>query len=317
MPTARSVFSVAVVDGKTFAIGGWNGSYLAINEMYDPITDTWTAKKSMPTARSSPAIAVFDNKKYVIGGIIGDCDPGYSGYTGITEVYDPVIDTWETKEPMLTACSNLDANVVGDKIYLITGLIYAGVYPFQGYNNKNQVYDPKTNSWSTKTPIPSGNWGYTSAVVDNKIYVIGTDHLTQIYDPETDTWAAGTPSPTLVILSGGGATSGDLASKRIYVLGGFYAYSDRPANFNQVYDPESDTWTTGTPMPTPRGSPGVAVVNDELYAIGGYDGDTHLAVNEKYTPADYIPEFPSWIILPLFLVATLFGIIVRKKLRRL
>jgi hypothetical protein len=29
-----------------------------------------------------------------------------------------------------------------------------------------------------------------------------------------------------------------------------------------------------------------------------------------------IPEFPSWIIFPLFLVATLVSIIVRKKLRR-
>jgi hypothetical protein len=28
-------------------------------------------------------------------------------------------------------------------------------------------------------------------------------------------------------------------------------------------------------------------------------------------------EFPSWIILPLFLIATLFGIIIRKKIRGL
>lgn len=30
---------------------------------------------------------------------------------------------------------------------------------------------------------------------------------------------------------------------------------------------------------------------------------------------DSIPEFPSWTILPLFLIATLFGIIIRKKFR--
>ena len=29
-----------------------------------------------------------------------------------------------------------------------------------------------------------------------------------------------------------------------------------------------------------------------------------------------IPEFPSWIILPLFVTATLFGILVRKRLVR-
>jgi N-acetylneuraminic acid mutarotase len=312
MPTARSGFGVAVVDGKIYAIGGYNGSRLSTNEMYDPAADTWTIKKSMPTARNGPAIAVYQNKIYVIGGIINESDPVSSGYTGITEVYDPLTDTWETKEAMPTASSNLDANVVGDKIYLITGLTYGDVFPFQGYNDKNQVYDPSNDSWSTKTPIPSANWGYASAVVDNKIYVIGADHLTQIYDPETDTWASGIPSPTLVLSSVAAATTGVLAPKRIYVLGGNYDLNVA-MNLTQVYDPETDTWTTGTPMPTPRWSLGVAVVNDELYAIGGYDGETYLAANEKYTPAGYIPEFPSWIVLPLFIVATLAVIAYRKK----
>jgi hypothetical protein len=69
-------------------------------------------------------------------------------------------------------------------------------------------------------------------------------------------------------------------------------------------------------MPTSRLSQGVAVVNDELYVIGGKTGgDTHSAANEKYTPADYVPEFPSWIVLPLFVFATLSVIVYRKKLR--
>jgi N-acetylneuraminic acid mutarotase len=318
MPTARSSLGVAVVDGKIYAIGGWNGSYLAINEMYDPDTDTWTTKQSMPTERTGPAIAVFNNKIYVIGGIIGESNPSYSGYTGITEVYDPLTDTWETKKPMPTASAYLDANVVGDKIYLITGLTYSDVYPFQGGTDKNQVYDPTNDSWNTKSPIPSGNWAYTSAVVDNKIYVMGAG-LTQIYDPETDIWASGTPSPTLVLAAAAGATTGMLAPKKIYLLSGTDEDIDQKniaANLTQVYDPETDTWTTGTPIPTPRWGLGVAVVNDELYAIGGYNGDIRLAVNEKYTPTDYIPEFPSWVILPLFMMTTLAVLFCRKKMRK-
>ena len=63
MLTARSSFGVAVVDDKIYAIGGSNGTYHSINEMYDPATDAWTTKKPMPTARSGVAIAVF-NKSY-------------------------------------------------------------------------------------------------------------------------------------------------------------------------------------------------------------------------------------------------------------
>lgn len=80
-----------------------------------------------------------------------------------------------------------------------------------------------------------------------------------------------------------------------------------------MYDPEIDTWINGTSMPTPRWALGVAVVNDELYVIGGYDGDTRLAVNEKYTPADYIPEFPSWTPLLLSLVVLFVALAVYKR----
>ena len=40
-------------------------------------------------------------------------------------------------------------------------------------------------------------------------------------------------------------------------------------------------------MPTPRAYLGVAVVNDVLYAIGGFDGTSWLDVNEQYKPAGY------------------------------
>ena len=83
-----------------------------------------------------------------------------------------------------------------------------------------------------------------------------------------------------------------------------------------MYDPLTDTWTTGTPMLAPRFGLEVAVVNDELYAIGGTNEDGRLYVNEKYTPIGYIPEFPSWIILPLLIASTLVVFVMRNRLRK-
>ena len=116
--------------------------------------------------------------------------------------------------------------------------------------------------------------------------------------------------------------TGLLAPKRIYVFGGtlnyYFRYGFSSAlDLNQVYDPETDMWTIGTPMPTSRGKFGVAVVNDEIYAIGGHNSTEWVNVvsaNEKYTPIGYIPEFPSWIILPIFVTATLSALIIKKKL---
>ncbi|MEM3441789.1 MAG: kelch repeat-containing protein, partial [Candidatus Bathyarchaeia archaeon] len=56
--------------------------------------------------------------------------------------------------------------------------------------------------------------------------------------------------------------------QKVYVLG-FKVGVISPPLVNQVYDPDTDTWTTATFMPTIRSDFGIAVVNDVLYVIGG------------------------------------------------
>ena len=208
----------------------------------------------------------------------------------------------------------LDANVVNGKIYLIGG----GQRTPNDDFDINEVYDPVTDTWTTKTPIPTGVDYYASAVVNNKIYIMGGAvgvTLNQVYDPETDTWSSGAPLPTGVDSAAAGVTAGTTDTQRIFVIGGKQGLD--AVNLNQVYDPETDTWVAGPAMPTARYSLGVAVVNDSLYAIGGREGwigSPVSAANERYTPADFIPEFPSWTILPLLLVATLVAIIYKQKL---
>ena len=70
-------------------------------------------------------------------------------------------------------------------------------------------------------------------------------------------------------------------------------------------------------------SPGSGKKNGTLN-ISGYTGTFHLNFPPhvlNYTilveqNLESIPEFPSWIILPLFVTATLIGILVRKRLVR-
>ena len=323
IPTIRSRLGVAVVNGKIYAIGGINDSgYLSINEEYDPTTKTWTTKTPMPTPRSDFGIAVVNNKIYCIGGII---KYDWSGYgegilSAANEVYDPLTDTWENKTEMPTTRQRPITNVVHDKIYIIGGFQYRDLPPPQTTIglDVNEVYDPKTDSWTIKKPIPITTSNPASATIDNKIYVIGgfQKNLNQIYDPQSDTWSQGAPIPTAVALAGAGATTGEMAPKRIYVIGGYTSYDE--VSLNQVYNPQTDTWTSGQSMPTARHSFGVAVVNDTLYAIGG--GSTNLNVryydeNEKYIPIGYIPEFPSWTPLLVMLVAVVaVTVIFRQRL---
>jgi N-acetylneuraminic acid mutarotase len=265
IPTARRELGVAVVDGKIYAIGGYNGSYLSNNEMYDPDTDTWTTKAPLPTPRRKFGIAVYQNKIYVIGG-----NPANGSFTGINQVYDPLTDTWENRTPMPTPRHGLCANVVNDKIYLIGGVAALG-YADYGVSFKNEVYDRQTDTWTTKAQIPTQVVNYASAVVNNKIYIMGGGYdlfgrgegrINEIYDPAKDTWTEGEPIPIGFRSASAGATTGAFAPKRIYVFGGFVDPANNACNLTQVYDPETNVWNRGTPMPTPRSEFAVAVVND-------------------------------------------------------
>ena len=316
MPTARAGIGVAVVDGKIYAIGGSYNS-LGETEEYDPATNTWTTKTPMPTPRIYFGIAVVENKIYTMGGDSGNWTVGETP-TNVNEVYDPLTDTWKTLTPMPTKRLGLSASVVDRKIYCIGGRrgepTYADV-------SATEVYDPSTDTWTTMEPIPTPVSYHASAVLKNRIYVIGGAvevTLNQIYDTETDTWSNGAPLPKGVDAAAAVATSGVYAPKRIYVIGGKQNLD--AVNFNQIYDPETDTWSTGTAMPTARYGLGVAITDDVLYAIGGREGWAGFpisAANERYTPADYIPEFPSWTPLLIMLVAVMaVAVICRRSLHK-
>jgi hypothetical protein len=282
-PMLESAGMAVAVDGKIYAIG-------AITQEYDPVTLTWTKKASMLNPIGG-GIAVYQNKIYVIS-------------DSQNQVYDVATDTWASKTAMPTWRIGVQANVVGDKIYVIGG----GVdIESDIITNVNEAYDPATDTWSAKEPIPTPVYDYASAVVDNKIYIIGGSEklpnivsgLVQIYDTENDSWTTGTSMPAPIRYASAAATIGLFAPKRIYVIGGLQ--NSYGLNITQVYDPQTDSWTTGASMPTARYNLGSAVINDTIYAMGGVLLPPYafpkepLTTNEVYLPFGYDgPTPPYW-----------------------
>ncbi|MEM2108526.1 MAG: kelch repeat-containing protein [Candidatus Bathyarchaeia archaeon] len=277
-PVPSTVWGVAAANGKIYAFAR------NITYEYDPLADVWTTKNHLPFSMYGHALAVYQNKIYIF-----ESD-------GRTYVYDPATDTWETKTPMPTPRTQLTANVVNGKIYLIGGRT-GGQYTITALN---EVYDIATDSWTTKASIPNPVTLYASAVVDGKIYIIGGQNeftqsvnlaLVQIYDPATDTWSFGAPIPKIVWNAAAIATTGVWAPKRIYVIGGIPDKSMDGTTLNQVYNPENDSWTLGKSMPTARFQLHVAVVNDMIYAMGGLPYFNLHGIwcpeNEQYTPMGY------------------------------
>src|SRR3990172_2867734 len=96
IPTERVGACACVVENKIYVIGGYSTASgdFAVNEVYDPSTDTWQIKSPLPQRRGWPSCAVVNGIIYVIGG-------GYPTATKRVDAYDPATNTWTRKADML------------------------------------------------------------------------------------------------------------------------------------------------------------------------------------------------------------------------
>jgi N-acetylneuraminic acid mutarotase len=297
LPTALSGCKAAAVNGIIYVFS------TSVTYAYNPATNSWSNKTPMPTPRSTFAVTAFGGKIYVIGGKLNPSSPDIV-MTGKNEAYNPATDTWETKTSMPVPNELCEANAAGGSIYIIGGL----KDPIQGdASNINQAYNPASDSWSLKASMPTAVFKYASAVVDGKIYVMGGEgrntpgNLTQIYNPQSDSWAAGPSLPGPSNGAGAAATTGVKAPKRIYVIGGRQGYTYDVSAVNHVLDPVEGTWASGASMRIARQGLAVAVVDDQIYAIGGsYPeiqqgtgsqalGKQTITLVSKVTPVNFMP----------------------------
>ena len=72
---------------------------------------------------------------------------------------------------------------------------------------------------------------------------------------------------------------------RIFVVSIIFLVSLSPLIVLDVNAQQENSWTSLTPMPTPRAGIGVAVVDNKIYVIGGSYWSNYFGINEMYDPA--------------------------------
>ena len=224
MLTGRSNFALVEFAEKIYAIGG--DPFSPKNEMYDPAVDSWVVLKPMLTPRQHVNGVSVNGKIYVIGGLMdvkNDSIPAKWSYKNISsknEVYNPVSDSWEELAPMPTPRHDAYIASVDGKIYVIGGM-----------GDKSNIwkplpvvemYDPVTNTWETRAPLPSSRDGFGISVINEMIYIVGgwsesgIVNTVNFYDPKSDKWNIISEFPNKKNGAAGCATIGN----RIYIIGG-------------------------------------------------------------------------------------------------
>ncbi|HYP09349.1 MAG TPA: kelch repeat-containing protein, partial [Bryobacteraceae bacterium] len=121
MPTQRNHLAGAAVNGKVYIIGGRfeGGSQSpqsAAVEVYDPVTNSWSAGASMPKPRGGVNSVAAHGCLHVFG---GEGNPGgHLGMHADHDVYNPITNTWTSLAPMPTAIHGVTG------LAFIHGLIY-------------------------------------------------------------------------------------------------------------------------------------------------------------------------------------------------
>jgi N-acetylneuraminic acid mutarotase len=132
---------------------------------------------------------------------------------------------------MPTARQHMASSVVDEKLYVIGGRPTGK----SSNLNVNEVFDPKSNSWTTLAPMPTERGGIAAAAVNGEIYVFGgespdtTFNAVEKYSPQKNVWTADVPMPTprhgLAAVSVG---------NNIFVIGGGPTPDISFANVNEI-----------------------------------------------------------------------------------
>jgi N-acetylneuraminic acid mutarotase len=264
----------------------------------------------MALASHHVAVTELGGKIYAFGGFVPPAGgpPAWVPIDNAWE-YDPAADTWKALAPMPTRRGSPVAAAVGGKIYVIGGAsTHPGsgepaVHPARPHRALATVeeYDPASNNWRARSPMPTARNHAAVGVVGGKIYVIGgrlgaafisvasnTD-VVEEYDPATDQWGAiKARMPTARSAVAWGVLGG-----RIYVAGGEFQNDQLMAAFRalEAYDPATNSWTVLPRMPAPRHGLAGAVIGNRLHLVSGDVQSAGIADMPLHSPSHDAFEF--------------------------
>ena len=135
-------------------------------------------------------------------------------------------------------------------VYVIGGLTGSG-----GVTSRVEAYDPDTDAWTERAPLPAALHHPAAAGAGGRLYVLGgfDDRFAPAsslfeYDPRLDTWSARADMPT-----SRGALAAATLDGRVYAIGGVKGFGQRNVGSVEVCDPATDTWSALASMKWARG----------------------------------------------------------------
>lgn len=173
MHMSRSQFSLVIVDGCLYAVGGQDGvEILSSVERYDPSTNTWTLVRPLPRPLRFMTAVSYRGSLYVFGG------ETRSDVSAAVLRYNPLEDSWEELPPMTTPRVLAGSVVFKDKIYIVGGNSalsdkWRREYLPEHCVSSVEIFDPSSNTWSQGPSLSNALCGAGVVKYGDTILVVG------------------------------------------------------------------------------------------------------------------------------------------------
>lgn len=200
---------------------------------------------------------------------------------------------WQIISNMPTPRFNLSAEVVNNKLYAIGGVRHSPTNATISYSQVEE-YDPISNKWSEKSPMPTARFSFATAVLDEEIYTFGGNKpnapfsSVEVFNPKLNKWASKKEMKTPRNAASAASYNG-----KIYVFGGG-VIGENETNITEAYNPKSDSWVSLKEMPQPRSSHVSVLVNDKIYLIGGKSKGNEYSQGFVTDVDEYDPKTNLW-----------------------
>jgi hypothetical protein len=223
----------------------------------------WGQKAPMLQPISEQTVVEVGGKIYSIAGITD------SGETVATmQIYDVAADKWAYGPPLPIAVNHHMAAVANRKIYVFGG--QSASPTASPFVDTTFEFDPETQKWRSRAPMPTARSAGGAGVINNKIYIAGgrppRGHDFAMYDPAADKWTTLPDLPTarnhLVVAAIG---------LRIYAAGGRFeaGAASLMTDAVEAFYTASNKWFPAPPIPATRGGINGILAAGCLHVFGG------------------------------------------------
>jgi len=222
----------------------------------------WGKRSTLPEMIAEHAVAELGGKIYVVAGI------NEAETVATVRVYDAAADSWKTISPLPQAVNhNMAAAVIG-KLYVFGGQTASPTT--SPFTDAAFEYDPASDKWTARAPMPTARSAGATAVVNGKIYVAGgrppRGNDFAVYDPAANAWTRLPDLPTQRNHLAVTAING-----KVYVAGGRLGpgSASEVTDVLEIFDPATNGWSRGARMPLARGGIDGIAANGCFHVFGG------------------------------------------------